>query len=368
MKKKILFICYNNLEKGGIQNILMNIVRSLSDIITFDIVCLDARKAFYDNEFEKYGGKIFRLGKYDGNSTKHARLDYYIRGNYLYRNVKKILKNNGPYECIHCNNALESGLCLKAAYECGVPIRIAHSHTVFDGSGNVLRRIYFKSYRKLIHKYATQLIGCSVQACKSLFLCNDVNVIPNSIDLSKFQYRPYNNENLKLIQIGTFSENKNQMFSLQVLKEIVSRNINATLVFVGRTNSHHSQMYFEKLNMFIRENKLNEYIIFLPGESDVSSCLAESSYLIFPSIKEGFGIVPIEAQGVGLRCFLSDSVPRELDCGGCVFVSLGDDVKKWADVIIKDYCNTRGVHNRYDCSRYSIETIMKEYRKIYGIE
>ena len=87
----------------------------------------------------------------------------------MYNNVRKILKEKGPFDVIHCNDEFENALILKAAAECGVPIRISHTHIVSRKS-NVLADMIEKNRKKTIENCATVKIGCSVEACKSFFM------------------------------------------------------------------------------------------------------------------------------------------------------------------------------------------------------
>lgn len=64
-KEKVLMVLYDRLERGGVQNVIMQIVKALSDRYTFDIVVFDSEPSYYDEEFENYGRKIFRFGRFD---------------------------------------------------------------------------------------------------------------------------------------------------------------------------------------------------------------------------------------------------------------------------------------------------------------
>ena len=68
---------------------------------------------------------------------------------------------------------------------------------------------------------------------------------------------------------------------------------------------------------------------------------------------------------MGLKCYVSDTVPKIADMGGCTFLSLKDSAKKWADKIIDDYQKYEGKHSIYDCSKYTTENIVKIFEIMY---
>jgi glycosyltransferase involved in cell wall biosynthesis len=57
---------------------------------------------------------------------------------------------------------------------------------------------------------------------------------------------------------------------------------------------------------------IGERCSFLPADDDVARVLRGAIDLfLFPSVVEGLGLAAVEAQAAGLRCFVSDGVPRE---------------------------------------------------------
>ena len=73
----------------------------------------------------------------------------------------------------------------------------------------------------------------------------------------------------------------------------------------------------------------------MPSNSDIKEVLEKASLFIFPSVTEGFGIALLEAQVMGVHCLISDSVPREVDCGLCKFLSLLEKREVWATEAVK---------------------------------
>ena len=367
-KNKILLIAFNDLGLGGIQNVIMNIVRNLSDVFLFDIVCRESNNDIFEAEFKAFGGQIFRLGKNKNHNFILTKLGFYFNGKYIESRIKKIIGQNGPYLAIHCHKENESGRALSAAKKCGIPIRIAHAHTAFDGRYNPIAKLYISHLRKLIYKNATDMIACSEKAGEKLFGDHPYKVIYNTIDKRFFeQKRPttVSHSAPRLLQVGTICDNKNQAFSVDVLKSLKEFYPEATLTFIGAPKDGRMRAYFDDLIDKSEDLGIYNDISFLPSDSDVLKELNKSDYLIFPSKFEGLGIVPIEAQSQGMKCFVSRSVSDEVDCGGCVFLDLNAGSDVWAKRIADRFALDHGERKEYDLSRFMPDVIMEQYRKIY---
>lgn len=367
MKKRILLAFDIGLSHGGVQSVIMSIVRSLSDQYVFDILVNTSKKQYFDDEFLSYGGKILRIPFYEGNSRFRTRADYYIRGMSLYLKTLKIIRDNMPYYAIHCHSVYETGLVVKAAARLRIPVRIAHSHAIPCEEPWIRSKIN-NLYLELMRKNSNIFIGCSNEACAALF-GNKVSyrTVPNAFDDNRFRFssKEYDNKNeISLIQVGRFDKNKNQKFSVDILSALIKKGVNARLCFVGAAGDSEE----DNLRMYIKERKLEHYIDIYRTNADIPALLSNAHYFLLPSISEGFGTVLIEAQAVGLKCFVSDTVPQTTNCGGCVYVSLKQSSEKWADIVIDDFQKTYGLHKKYDCSRYCRESVRHSYEKIYGGE
>ena len=71
---------------------------------------------------------------------------------------------------------------------------------------------------------------------------------------------------------------------------------------------------------------------------DVKNLLQGFDIFLLPSIFEGLPVTLVEAQGAGLKCFISDTVTKEIDleCGLTEFVSLDKSSEEWAEIIDKN--------------------------------
>lgn len=367
MKEKILFVMNEPMHKGGSQGVMMNIVRNLSQEFSFDILLFSAEKSFYDDEFVSYGGKIFREPHYNGTHRLRKRADIYIRGKRVFRAVSNCLMGNGPYKAIHCMNGFEAAVAMKAAYQNGIKIRITHSLIVTDTNGRFLRTAYNRILSADIERYATHKISVSEQAQLSNYRFDErCRVITPSYNDKIFNGKNYPQEAFNephLIQIGSYSANKNQLFSVRVLQELLKFAPTATLQFVGFDPSGE---YVKKVQEYVYNNELGDHVFFFEHDANLPALLNSSTHFLLPSLHEGFGIVLVEAQAMGVPCFVSDTVSNSADAGGCTFLPLTGGAELWASAIMESYYKTQGQRQYYDCRCFSDGEIAKEYAKVYS--
>ena len=132
-----------------------------------------------------------------------------------------------------------------------------------------------------------------------------------------------------LCHIGRLSDNKNQLFLVRLLKELVKIDRSYKLILIGR-----GAEYNTKIIEYIKDNNLKNNVHLLGVQEDVPKYLNASDMFLFPSKREGFGMVVVEAQLAILPCIISDSVPRTVDLGLDLaqFISL-DELNQWIHVI-----------------------------------
>lgn len=364
-KKRVLIIAQHGLNKGGIQTVIMSIVRTLSEQYVFDIIVFSKDKRFYEEEFSNYGGKIFRIEHKTSADGVMGRIQIYYRWFKDYYAIKKIIKENGPYCAIHCNNEFESCVALSAGRKENINIRIAHAHVLRQKSSRPIRRLFDWAQQKIMLKNGNVFVGCSEKACQMLFTSKtEYLIIPNSFndkDFDKHKFKNYEVSEPKLIQIGNYSDLKNQLFSLEVFKGIKDSYPRAEIKFVGFDVGG----YEAKIKQRIKELNLEKNVVLYPSDADIPKLLAESSYLLLPSRTEAFGIVLLEAQSMGLKCFVSDIVPRISNAGGCKYLSIDINPAVWTQAILEDFAKTGGIHHDFDCSKFSDTEIANIYAKVY---
>ncbi|MGO5461126.1 glycosyltransferase [Lactobacillus amylovorus] len=201
---------------------------------------------------------------------------------------------------------------------------ICHSHNsyyshVFNNKilMNLLNRINDKG-KKFFNEVADIKIATSEEAALWMFdTLKDVTIINNGIRLNDFKFDekarkelrarlniPLNN---KLVGFaGAFQRRKNPIFALQIFAEYVKDNPNSTLLIIGKGPL--KNVIDEKVCSLNIEKKVK----FISYTDKLNKWYSAMDVLLFPSLYEGFGLVPLEAQVSNLPVLASDKVASEV--------------------------------------------------------
>ncbi len=317
------------MNQGGTENFLMNLYRNIDrEKIQFDF--LVNRKGFFDEEIEKMGGRIYYIPALQkvGQIVYTKKLDDFF-------------KQHKEYKIVHSHLNKVSGLILERAQKANIPTRIAHSHNSQSGR-NLVVNIYKNYLGKKILKNATHLFACSDLAAEYLFKerSKEAIIIKNGIETEKFAYseekRKKIRDELKIKEKSTiignvarFSEQKNHTFLIDIFYEYQKKNPNSYLVLVGKGALE------EKIKNKVKKLDIESKVKFLGIRTDTDYLYSAFDYFVFPSLFEGLGIVLIEAQVSGLKCFTSDMVvPKDAKItDNLKFIPLCKDSKYWAECI-----------------------------------
>ena len=211
-------------------------------------------------------------------------------------------------------------------------------------------------------KYSTGLVGGSKLSCELAFKNKNYSVITNCYKSEIFKYienGPF--ERLELIQVGYYSPNKNQIFSLNVVKKLKEHYHDVLIHFFGNNNDIN---YYNQFLDNINQLGLKDNVVIHQGNDDQLECYKNVSYALVPSIREGFALILLEAQACGVRCVASNGVPKDADAGGVKFLEL--EAEKWANYIDKDFKENSGKHTVYNMEDFSKESFLKKIEKLYS--
>ena len=176
--------------------------------------------------------------------------------------LMRLIKNN-KYDIFHVHgSSYLLGIELLAAKLAKVKVRIAHSHNV-----KTEHKLLHKIMKRIFEKNYTYAYACSDEAGKWLFGNKKFEIINNGMDVEKYRYNEIYRKNIReklkirddellLGHIGLFNDQKNQIFIIDVLKEVLKFNSKVKLIFVG---DGQKKSQIEKI---VNENNLDNNVIF----------------------------------------------------------------------------------------------------------
>lgn len=338
MKQIKVLLVAGAMNVGGIENQLMHLLRQADKtIFQIDFTSTVTHRLFYQDEMEALGARCIRIPPTEG---KH--FFRYCRA--LYRVLKE-----GDYDIVHSHELFHSGMVLLTARLAGVKHRFVHAHNWMEGNDpkakkGLKRRLYNRVMQRLIQWNATDFVACSTLAGNFLYgekitKQSNYHLVYNSVDTSRFLDRYEQEESgefcgdgwINVIQIGRFTPVKNQLFTVEIARELKRRGRKIRFLCAGNTGGD----YDEAVKARIAEYGLEERMLLLGMRRDIDVLMRKSSAFLLPSLYEGMPLVLIEAQASGLPCVTADTYSREVDFGiGTVdWLKLEDGVSVWADAV-----------------------------------
>lgn len=284
----------------------------------------------YEQELLDKGCKIIHM---DPPATNHAA---------FYRQLKTLIRRE-KYDVVHSHTMFNSGWVVMAGKACGVPIRIAHSHSIRGPEKRgVLKNTYEKTMRRIILRYATHCVACGKNAGNWLYGVDAFQekgiLIYNGIDLAHFAFDDSVRQKLRrrlgmedrfvIGHVGHMAAVKNQGFLLERMPEILKRKPNAMLLLLGDGNDR--AMLEEKVRLL----DLEKYVRMTGNVDNVEDYLNVMDVFVFPSLYEGMPLAMIEAQTNGLPCVISDQIPGDVHLTDLVTaLPLENNDKNWVGSI-----------------------------------
>ena len=203
---------------------------------------------------------------------------------------------------------------------------------------------------------------------EEMYGIDNVAVIRNAVDFERFEHLKKNRKEMRkelgipqdayvVGQVGRFDEQKNPKFTLTLFDELRKRHGNCYLLMIGRGNLE------AELRNQIKELGLEDEVKMLVNRDDVPELMNAMDVFILPSRFEGFGIVLIEAQIVGLPCVVSDNVPKAVyQSKNITCLSLNDPVEQWANALWEP---TGNIDKYGDIREYDMRREIKNLEELY---
>ena len=182
------------------------------------------------------------------------------------------------------------------------------------------------------------------------------------------EFKKKNNlENKKIIfQVGSVCPRKNQLGSLELLREYLVENNNVCYLFAGGIID---EEYYNSIKNFKAENNLEDQIIYVgelsPGD-ELNLYYNAADCTVFTSTREAFGLVILEAISSGTPVVMSDNLMFDLNGGYHIYKDKNEFIKT-VDSIIKAE-NKDAESNRKNAEKYSWDSVAKTHADIFKSE
>lgn len=351
MMKKVFLESHNLKNKySGFGQFNYHLIKALAKVPAEDFKMILHAKNLkeLDTEFgSKFGYKKYR------SVTRHKPF-----------RIKK------KYDLWHC---LNQNIKIEPFFNIPYLLTVHDIHFIIEGSPLLQAKLKAKFNEKL--KRANAIVYISEFAKKDTNKNFDVPKVPEYVihngntitDISlppKYQpaqlpTRPY------LFSIGDFSERKNFITLIEMLEFLPDYN----LVLAGNANS----LYAEKLKTLITVKNLQSRVQLVGKieDTDKQYYLQNCDAFVFPSLREGFGIPPIEAMRFGKPVFISNNTSLPEIGGEHSFYWDHYEPKYMADILklgMARFYNAQEFYENWYVKRsksFNWNTTAKQYSAVY---
>lgn len=135
-QKKKIAVLLHGLGANGIDSLFANLAEQWNQEIldiTYFIAVDEDNKQFWEDRVKKSGVKIVKLHDLDKGRLKRFPITLY-----------QALKRYGPFDVIHVNMDLLSGICVFISKILGIRTRIVHAHKGNSVDANSIFRHFLK--------------------------------------------------------------------------------------------------------------------------------------------------------------------------------------------------------------------------------
>jgi glycosyltransferase involved in cell wall biosynthesis len=288
---KILFILGSS-DRSAPNNVVYNIIKYVS--ADCSVLFLSPRSENdYFSDMQKDSDCIFGYGSVFAALRDQKKVQKLIqksdmivlntfRPNMLYF-LLKILRAKLPitFAICHSVEALEG------------------MHTEFDFALKI-KGAFRRGVNRYVYKQMHKVICVSKAVADYVggFSSDNTTVIYNGTEKYDCLYKK--NDHMNIVQVGHIKALKNQLYSLDLLTELVNRGHSPQLYICGSETAEPD--YCEKIKLVCKERKLERFVKFTGhlNQNEVFEILDMSNILLMPSLSEGLPLALVEALHCGL--------------------------------------------------------------------
>lgn len=328
MKKKILFV-NGHLNVGGVENSLLNVLKSIDynyydiDLILFEElgdysveVPKEVNIIYYD--LSKAYGPIFQCilqniknRNWFALSLRLIFLLEKVMGPKTLNLAKPLFKVDKNY---HCAIAYRVGICTDfVGYIINSKNKVTWwHHGTYDYPADQTKRLIkvFKKFNKIIavSDSTKKMLIKNIQGINNKFI-----TIPNIINVDEIRQKANeetiydfdNNENITLLSIGRLSPEKGMINCVHACKKLVDNGYFVKWYLIGEGTQR------GEIERCIKEYKLENYIYLLGALSNPYPYLKNAHIYVHPSLVESLSITVLEALALNTPVTVAKSMGPE---------------------------------------------------------
>lgn len=363
--KNVLIVANSGMSNSGVPNVICQVIDVIHERCKVHLVVFNDDD-FYYPFLKKRNVEIIKADILQPRSSIKKLYWHFIKyPRVLEKKISSIIKDK-KIDIVHSFKEEEGWPILRAAKKLGVGLRIAHCNNEFRRRIGFAQQILAKRNQRKLLKYSNYNIGVCDRCCSTMFKKRESVVIYNSYNEARFNQRVASNlkDELVLTHIATFSPRKNQLFSIEILKSILSHGQQCKLNLVGFSLD---DQYFRGMKQLIKDNKLEEHVSIIDGRNGTYAIYENTTFLLLPSISEGAPITLVEAQACGILCFVSSAITQEMNCGGVVYLPINDGPEIWAKTIEKSFAQHKNNRSNYDMQKFSAKAFSNSISEVYKL-
>lgn len=360
---------------GGVGTVMLNYQKYINEEkVQMDYLIFGEESELFDRQVEKLGSKVYL---YPALSGLHmSKTKKYME--------KFLFEHMDYYDIIHLHAPNMAFLIFPVAKKYGITTCIVHSHATLYAENKVKairNQILWEFGKRAGRKVNLQFIGCSDAAGKFLFKNRKYLVLKNAIEKDAYCYdeqlreiirkqelveKGWNEDTLVVGNVGRMSQQKNQIFLIDIFKQVKMMWPNSVLWLVGDGEKR------AEIEQKVKDAHLEADVQFFGMIDNTKELYQAMDVMVMPSLFEGLPMVGVEAQASGLPCVLSDTITREVDIANATYLSLKDEPAVWAEAVIKEgmrYTTGKDIRRSYgeelDKLGFNIEIEAKRLEDFY---
>lgn len=344
-----------NMQQGGLENLIMNILRNVDkNKFEFHFLYHYTSKYYFDNEIENLGGIIHKCSfREDNNIFKYIKF------------LKKFFKEY-KFDVVHSHMLSTSFFTLKYAKKNGCKKLINHAHN--STTEKSLKGLLKRSMIRIASKNANIFLACSKEAGNFAYNNDDFIIINNCIDIDKFKFSIENRTEIRkelkikddeilIGNIGRLNVQKNQKFLIEAFSKTKRNDIKLVIIGDGELKKE----IVEEIEKF----KMAERIILI-SNVDTAQYYSAFDCFILCSVFEGFPLTAVEAQANGCYSIFSNVITNDVKLNNNI-IFLNNDILEWVNKFEELVLNER-VPISEKVIEFDIKNLVKKITNIYSEE